>query len=117
MLCADLVNVRWTDKLGQDCNAVANLEDISSSGVCLQMDTPLPIDTTLKISHPKAEFEGNVRYCFFREIGYFLGIQFTPGCKWSRRQYRPRHLLDLRRLVQSSAKRAVKKSPISPTIQ
>lgn len=117
MLCSDIVNVRWTDKLGQDCCAVANLEDISNSGVCLQMDTPLPIDTTLTISHPKAEFEGNVRYCFFREIGYFLGVQFSPGCTWSRRHYRPQHLLDLRRLVRSSAKRAVKKSSIVPVVQ
>ena len=57
MLCADLVKVRWTDRLGRNRKAVANLEDISFSGVCLQMDTPLPIDTTLHIHHDKAEFD------------------------------------------------------------
>lgn len=111
MLCADLVKVRWTDGSGRLRKAVANLEDISLSGVCLQMDTPVPIDTTLQICHNKAEFEGTVRYCLFRDIGYFLGVQFAPGCKWSQRLYRPRHLLDLRKLVQASAKRAGKKSP------
>ncbi len=111
MLCADLVKVRWTDRSGRNRKAVANLEDISLSGVCLQMDTPLPIDTTLHIHHDKAEFEGSVRYCLFRDIGYFLGVQFAPGCRWSQRRYRPQHLLDLRKLVQASAKRAAKKAP------
>lgn len=117
MLCADLVDVRWKDKAGRARKAVANLEDISLSGVCLQLDSPIPIDTTLRISHPKAEFQGNVRYCLFREIGYFLGVQFAPGCKWSRRRYRPQHLLDLRTLVARSAKRAGKRQPLPVTIQ
>ena len=109
MLCADLVDVRWQDPSGRPQKAVANLEDISPSGVCLQLDAPVALDTELRISHPKAEFEGKVRYCLFRDVGYFLGIQFAPGCKWSRRRYRPRHLLDLRRLVARSAQRAEKR--------
>lgn len=117
MLCADLVDVRWKDKSGRNKKAVANLEDISLSGICLQLDAPIPIDTVLRISHPKAAFEGNVRYCLFREIGYFVGVQFAPGCKWSRRQYRPQHLLDLRSLVARSAKRASKRSEGPLTIQ
>jgi hypothetical protein len=117
MLCADLVDVQWKDKTGRARKAVANLEDISHSGVCLQLDMPIPIDTDLQISHPKAEFRGNVRYCLFREIGYFLGVQFAPGCKWSRRRYQPQHLLDLQRLVNRSVKRAAKDPKGSPTIQ
>lgn len=117
MLCADIVDVRWKDKAGRSRKALANLEDISLSGVCLQMDTPVPIHTNLRISHPKAEFQGSVRYCLFRETGYFMGVQFAPGCKWSRRQYRPRHLLDLRRLVAHSAKRLSKRTEEPPAFQ
>jgi len=117
MLCADLVNVRWKDKTGRIQKAVANLEDISLSGVCLQLDAPIPIDTNLEIRHEKAEFQGSVRYCLFREIGYFLGVQFTPGCKWSRRRYRPQHLLDLRTLVARSAKRAGKRPLATRMVQ
>lgn len=109
MLCADLVDVRWKDQEGRARQTVANLEDISPSGVCLQMDRPVPMDTVVQISHPKAEFEGRVRYCLYHEIGYFLGVQFEPGCKWSKRQYRPQHLLDLRRLVEQSAKKRGKR--------
>ncbi len=117
MLCADLVNVRWKDKTGRIRKAIANLEDISLSGVCLQLDAPIPIDTDLEIRHDKAEFKGNVRYCLFREIGYFLGVQFEPGCKWSQRRYRPQHLLDLRTLVARSAKRAGKRPLATRMIQ
>jgi hypothetical protein len=117
MLCADLVDVRWKDKLGRTRTAVANLEDISLSGVCLQLDTPIPIETHVEITHSKAVFQGNVRYCLFRDIGYFLGVQFAAGFKWSRRHYKPLHLLDLSTLVARSAKRAVKRSLRPPTIQ
>jgi len=117
MLCADLVDVRWKDKTGRVRKAVANLEDISLSGVCLQLDAPIPIDTNLEIRHDRAEFQGSVRYCLFREIGYFLGVQFAPGYKWSQRQYRPRHLLNLRTLVTRSVKRAGKGNPASKMIQ
>jgi hypothetical protein len=108
MLCADLVDVQWKDKNGRVRRAVANLEDISLSGACVQVDSPIPIDTTLRISYPKGELQGRICYCVFREIGYFLGIEFEPGFRWSMRQYRPQHLLDPRRLVTRAATRAVR---------
>ena len=110
MLCSELVDVIWTDGQGRQREALANLEDISLCGVCLQLDDPVHLDTVLRIRHPKGEFRGSVRYCLYREIGYFLGVQFLPGCEWSPEAYQPEHLLDLRELVQESAKRAVQKA-------
>jgi len=109
LLCADLIDVHWTDKSGRSHTALANLEDISISGACLQMDMPVPHETILRMAHPKTEFAGRVRYCVCRETGYFLGVQFEPGFRWTRRCFRPKHLLDPRRLVALSVKRAVKK--------
>ena len=99
MLCADLVDVEWRDKDGRTKRTVANLEDISLSGACLQLDVAISPQTSLRISYPKGELMGRVRYCVFREIGYFLGVEFDPGCKWSQRNFKPLHLLDPRRLV------------------
>ena len=99
MLCADLVDVQWKDKAGRKRRTVANLEDISLSGACLQMDAPIPLHTNLLISYPKGELQGQVRYCVYREIGYFLGVQFEPGCKWSQRHFKPQHLFDPRKLI------------------
>ena len=106
LLCADLVDVKWKDKTGRTRRTVANLEDISLSGACVQVDLPIPLQTVLQISYPKGELQGRVCYCVYREIGYFLGIEFAPGFRWSLRQFKPQHLLDPRRLVARSANRA-----------
>lgn len=117
MLCADLIDVQWKDESGRARRVLANLEDISLSGACLQLDTPIPRETLLRLSHPKGDMQGRVRYCVFRETGYFCGVQFEPGCQWSRRRYRPKHLLDPRQLVTLSAKRQAKKPGESPQDQ
>jgi hypothetical protein len=108
MLCADMVDVQWKDKAGRQRKGVANLEDISLSGACLQFDQPIPLQTGLRISYPKGELLGRVRYCVYREIGYFLGIEFEPGSRWSARHFKPQHLLDPRRLVIRSVNRISK---------
>jgi hypothetical protein len=54
---------------------------------------------------------GKVKYCVYREIGYFLGIEFEAGSRWSLRQFKPQHMLDPRRLVARSMSRAAKVSP------
>jgi hypothetical protein len=51
------------------------------------------------MSYPNGELLGIVKYCVFRDIGYFLGVEFEPGSRWSQRHFRPQHLLDPRRLV------------------
>jgi hypothetical protein len=56
---------------------------------------------------------GKVRYCVFREIGYFLGVEFEPGHRWSQKQFRPQHLLDPRRLVHRAAENAEAIEPLA----
>ena len=115
MLCSELVDVHWKDATGRQMRALANLEDISACGVCLQVDVPVPLDTVVRICPPKGEFQGSVRYCLYREFGYFLGVQFAPGCQWSPSTYQPQHLLDLRELVMRRAKRATEESGEPPS--
>jgi PilZ domain-containing protein len=108
LLCADLIEVHWKDASGKNHRTPALLEDISVSGACLQMETPLPLGARVcwsgpftrggKARRPK-EFFGVVRYCEYQEIGYYLGVEFASTSKWSRRKYRPRHLLDWKRLL------------------
>ncbi len=103
MLCADLIDVYWMDHSGRSRSALANLEDISPSGACIQMDNSVPLETLLRLTHAKTEMRGRVRYCVFRDTGYFLGIDFEPGCRWTRSRFRPKHLLDPRELVRACA--------------
>lgn len=99
MLCADLVGLRWRDKAGRGRRTVAGLEDISLSGVCLQVDEQIPLMTEVRISYPTGEFSGVVRYCQHKEFGYLLGVQFEEGCRWSTGDFKPEHLLDPRKLA------------------
>ena len=98
MLCADMVEVRWK-AAGKNRRAMALLEDISPSGACLQLEEALPLDVKVQWECPKQEFTGHVRYCVYREIGYFVGVQFVDASKWSKKTYEPQHLLDLRSLM------------------
>ena len=106
MLCADVVEACWTDEHGQTQRANALLEDISASGACLQFETAIPLGVILRWGCPNREFFGEVRYCVYREIGYFVGVQLEPQSKWSKRAYKPLHLLDLQEMVGTARKRS-----------
>src|SRR3954452_9612736 len=93
MLCADMVEVHWKDHLGRKRRAVGLLEDISSSGACLQLETAVPLGAEILLACPKQELAGNVQYCVYREIGYFVGLEFNASSRWSKKTYKPQHLL------------------------
>jgi hypothetical protein len=99
MMCADMVEVFWKDDGGKRRRSMALLEDIAESGACLQLETPLPAGAVVQWQSPNQEFRGTVRYCVYREIGYFAGIEFIASSRWSRSAFRPRHLFDPRRLA------------------
>src|SRR5262245_16068272 len=105
LLCADMVAVRWSDSRGRVHYVTALLEDIAAHGACLQLEKPLPIDTAITLEHAKGEMKGIVRYCLYREIGYFVGIQFAQDSKWSKSRFVPQHLLDLEQLVMRQVKK------------
>lgn len=102
MLCADMVEASWTDPGGDKQCANVILEDISPSGACLQFENAVPLGVNLTWGGRHQEFVGVVRYCVYREIGYFVGVEFEAQSKWSKKAYKPQHLLDLKRLLSGS---------------
>jgi hypothetical protein len=105
LLCAEIVHFWWKDNGGRANKSVANLEDISPSGACLQLDLEVPVNTAVRFTHAKGELAGTVRHCVFWEIGYFVGIEFDSGSRWSVKQLKPQHLLDPEGLVLSTINR------------
>ncbi len=101
-----MVEVCWKEPPGRKRKSTALLEDISKSGMCLQFEVPLAIGTHVQIHCPGDKLAGTVRYCVYREIGYFVGIELEASSKWSRQQFEPQHLLDLEELVSRSVKRS-----------
>jgi hypothetical protein len=104
MLCADMVELSWRDHEGKNWKAMALLEDISASGACLQLESAVPLAVEVGWKSPRQDFSGRVRYCVYREIGYFVGVEFQPTSRWSRKAFKPQHLLDLKRLMAHSRK-------------
>lgn len=90
--CSDLITVRQEG--AKPSEWTANLEDISPSGACVQLERAVPVGAILILKFGRRKFRGAVKYCRHDEIGYFAGIQFEPGRKWSREIYEPKHLLD-----------------------
>ncbi|MGE5488274.1 MAG: hypothetical protein ACM3ZB_10705 [bacterium] len=111
LLCADLMQVEWIGESGEAVSACGNLEDISTAGACVQVERAVPVDSEVCLRSKKAEFHGRVRYCVFRDTGYFVGIQFKPDSRWNRAEFRPKHLLDPRRLSRLSLRRALRANP------
>lgn len=100
LLCAELVQVTYRDQLGRLLRRVANLEDISTSGLCLASEIGIPEGTSVSVHHGIGQFCGIVRYCVDSDLGFLLGVEFEPGCRWSTQNFRPEHLLDPRRLCE-----------------
>ncbi len=94
LLCAELVQVTFRAHSGRTCFRVTNLEDISSTGVCLQSETAIREGTEVAVDYGYGQFVGMVRYCVFRETGFLIGVEFAHGCKWSQSRFQPEHLLD-----------------------
>jgi hypothetical protein len=104
MLCADMVEISWKGLRGKTLRTTALLEDIAPSGACLQFETPVPIGMEIQWEASKQEFKGRVCYCVYREIGYFVGVEFDSGSTWSKKKYKPLHLLDLEKLMVAAKK-------------
>jgi hypothetical protein len=99
MMCADMVEVTWNEGNNRTRRTMALLEDISRSGACLQLEMPLPLGALIRWGSGGHRFEGYVRHCIYRSMGYFAGIQLADCSRWSTRVYRPKHLLNPARVV------------------
>lgn len=51
VLCAGLVEVRWTEASHGECKAFANLDDLSPGGLSLLLDRPLPQGVRVEFVH------------------------------------------------------------------
>jgi hypothetical protein len=95
-LCADLVQVKWTSSGGLKHGEWAILEDISSSGACLEIEQPVPQDTVVTLEFTADKCQARVVYCNLENSKYLLGVQFEQGYRWSRRKFKPQHLIQFR---------------------
>lgn len=95
-LCADLVKVQWKSESGTPQSEWAILEDISPSGACLEIEKPIAPDTAIALQFADDRCQATVKYCRFDEVKSILGVHFEQGYRWSRRKFKPQHLIQFR---------------------
>ncbi len=115
LLCADLVELIWFEASGQECRRIANLEDISLCGLCLQLEIEVPVGTHMRVLYGDGELTGTVRYTVLRDHAYFVGVELDSEARWSSQHFVPQHLLDPRELMQRVLTRR-SSSPGSPLV-
>jgi hypothetical protein len=65
----------------------------------------VPLGVEIRWECAGHEFVGLVRYCSYRDIGYFVGVEFSKSTKWSEQAYKPQHLLNLEQLMERNKKK------------
>ncbi len=95
-LCADLVKIQWKPEHGTVRSEWAILEDISASGACLGSEQPIPPDTLVSLQFKGDECQACIKYCISDRGNYLIGVQFEQGYRWSRRKFKPDHLIQFR---------------------
>lgn len=95
MLCSEILNLHVHSRGGGECELKVNLEEIWSSGALFLTDAPIRPFTSLRFAGGGCEFRGQViARTLLRGLGYFIEMQFHPGCAWSEQKYRPKHLFN-----------------------
>ena len=97
-MCAELITISWTGDDGHSRSEMGTMEDISATCACIYLDHPIPAETELSLHYPQGKYQGKIKYCASQKIGYLLGIEFDNGSRWSRLDFQPAHLLELRLL-------------------
>lgn len=92
MLCADLVEVCWSDATGQPCTVVANLEEISMRGAQLVLDVPVPPGTKLVLRMACGNIAATASACRHEpDFGFALTVRLPRRGRW---ESHPRHHFD-----------------------
>jgi hypothetical protein len=94
-MCSELVQVVLQDGLLHPEPIIGNLEDISPSGGCIQVEEAIREGTDIEILCGGCTLRGKVERCRFVTLGYDVGISFDQKKSWVRNEFEPEHLLDI----------------------
>jgi len=94
-MCAELVNILICHEDQTVEEAIANLEDISPSGACVQLEKAVRLGADIEIVCSTCRFKGKVRNCRYAGDGYDVGVAFDHPRAWDPSRYEPAHLLPI----------------------
>ena len=116
MLCSEILNLHLRSRAGSEREMKVNLEEIWSSGALFLTDVPIRPSTSLSFTGGGSHFQGEViAQTLSRGLGYFIEMQFDPGCAWSEQKYCPKHLFNPLVLLADRIFGATLRAPGSPS--
>ena len=80
-----LITISWIETTGSTVVREVTCVDVSNGGLQVELDKPLPIDTTVVVifnpNHPQCQsYETRVLRSVLQEHGWFnIGLQFITG--------------------------------------
>jgi hypothetical protein len=93
-MCSELVNILIHHEDQTVQAAIANLEDISPSGACVQLEKAIRLGADIEIVCSTCRFKGKVRNCRYAGGTYYdVGMAFDQPQAWDASRYEPEHLL------------------------
>ena len=86
--CNQLMGIMWRDAAGDDKFMSAPVRDLSPSGGALQVIEPVEVRSTVILRAEKLGIHGQglVRYCSRQGLKYNIGVEFTGGMRWHRKE-------------------------------
>jgi hypothetical protein len=116
VMCSEILSLHLQSREGRERELKVNLEEIWSSGAVFQADVPIGPFTSLWFAGGGCEFRGQViARALLLGLGYFIEMRFHPGCVWSERKYRPKHLFNPADLLANRTFEATLHAPIGPS--
>jgi hypothetical protein len=97
--CSHLVRLRLSSQAaGEERELTANIEEIASTEVCLNLEEPLAAGLSLQMAASDGGethyFSGTVVDCEEEPpAGFYVRVEFDPGCRWSAEVFEPRHMI------------------------
>ncbi len=91
LLCADIVQVEWSDDRGVPRRSPAILEEIQPSGALLLLDTDCPPHKANAVRLSPCGYRGKARRSTESPSGYHIEIAFDKGVRWHPADYQPTH--------------------------
>jgi len=95
-LCSELVSVLYEDHAGHTHQAVANLEEISSTEAILLTEEQPPSGLPISFCAKQHDLYGVVESSELHpELGWFVKVKLAGSSRWHGRMFVPEHFIAL----------------------
>ncbi len=95
-LCSELVSLVYKDRQRNTRQALANLEEISSTEAILLAGERLEPGAAVSLCAKGQDLDGQVECCaFYPVLGWFVKIALNPDSRWNSRVFVPDHFVAL----------------------